>query len=480
MSITGSDSTESRAPAAVRHLALPLFLAAIFASFLFRLHAVIVSDMDEGTYLYAGKLVAQGLTPYRDFLLAHPPLVVLLTGGWIRLFGADVMAARLAYIAVILVSTTPLYLVTRATTRSQATALLSIAIYTTGMLYLANMGRTVRLEPMMNAFLIGAFACCLLRPASLPLRLLAGALLAGALLVKFVAAVPAGLFVLGDVFWNRPRPFSVRPYLAMTVGFTLVLVPAGVWLLAQAGFVDNAVRSQLIRPGLPLHARLTYLRQDFLRYPPIPIALLAGLWFLLRPSDHRLRILALTALGGTLALVFAFRTFFGYYLVQVLPWLAVLAAVTAWHVARRLTQRWQPLLATGAVLLGVAAPLLYGEVYYRHGEDHVASPARIVPLLRHTDGYLYTMFPSFALWSGRELYPWYYQVDSLIPRITGKISDDDFIHAFAASQTLVLWNGELKGYPRAQSYVQSNFRLILQDSHYTLWSRDGTTPAIAP
>jgi hypothetical protein len=288
------------------------------------------------------------------------------------------------------------------------------------------------------------------------------------------------LFVLGDLLWYRPRPFSFRPYAAMALGGALVLVPVGIWLLAQPGFIGGAVRAQLARPGLPLHTRLYYLRQDFVRYPPIPIALLAGVWLLWRPSDPRLRVLAFTTLGGTVALVFAFRTFFGYYLVQLLPWLAVLAAVTAWLVVRRLTTQWRPLLSAGTLLVGVAAPLLYGEVYYRHGTDHVSSPAHIVSLLRSTDGYIYTMFPSFALWSGRELYPWYYRVDSLIPRITGRIGDDDFVRAFTASQALVLWNGELNPYPQARAYAERHFTIIYQDSYYTLLVRNGDSRFTSP
>src|SRR5579859_5525520 len=102
-------------------------LVAVFVVFLYRLSSVVISDMDEGTYLYAGKLLTQGLLPYRDFLLAHPPLVVLLAAGWESLAGYDIMAARLAYLAVVLLSTIPLYLIARRLTGAMAGGLFAVA-----------------------------------------------------------------------------------------------------------------------------------------------------------------------------------------------------------------------------------------------------------------------------------------------------------------------------------------------------------------
>ena len=66
------------------------------------------------------------------------------------------------------------------------------------------------------------------------------------------------------------------------------------------------------------------------------LGLVAAGWMLARSRDPRLRTLALVTLGTSFALVFAFRTFFGYYLVQVLPWMAVLFAVSACPLVRRL------------------------------------------------------------------------------------------------------------------------------------------------
>ncbi len=453
-------------------LLLTGFLLVMFGSFLYRLASVVISDMDEGTYVYAGTLVARGSVPYRDFFLTHPPLSVMLLGGWIRLFGDDLMVVRLAYLTVILAGTVPLYLLVRTLARSRAAGLFGVAIYMAGMLFLADMGRTVRLEPLMNVFLIGAFACYLLRPDSPRARAAMGVLCALAVLVKLVAVIPLGLLVVGDLLWMRRGRRSLVLWTAAAAGAAVVAVPALIFLLNIDGFVDAVVRLQLQRPGLPLQTRVFYLRQDFVRDPLIPVALVAAAWYLLRGCDPRLRVVSLVSLGGTLALVFGFKTFFGYYLVQELPFMAIVVAVAAWAVLRRWAARWaSPLLLAGAVTAALVLPLLYGEWYYRTAHDHVSGPARIVAELRGGDGYLYTMYPSFALQSGRQLYPWRYAADSLVPRITGRLDDNDFIRVFSGSQALVLYTDELADYPAARAYVEREFHRVYVDPYYALWVR---------
>jgi hypothetical protein len=452
-------------------LLLGTTLLAVFLAFLFRLPDVIVSDMDEGTYLYAGKLVTEGLLPYRDFLLAHPPLLVFLAAGWERLFGFDVMLARGAYLSLTLLSTIPLYVLGRVLTRSRAAGLFSVVAYMSGMLLLGNMGRTVRLEPMMNAFLIAGFACCLLRRDSVPFRGVAGVLFAAAILVKLVAVVPISLLMVGELIWIAPHRRLIRAWAPMLAGGAVILLPAAMALLLTPNFLDDVLRSQVDRPGLPLQARLFYLVQDSTRYPLIPLALAAATWFVVRARDIRLKIISLVALAGTAALMLLFKTFFGYYLVQLLPFLALVAAVVGSAVARRLGRVRKPALVAAIVLLGFVLPIAYDEIYFRTGNEHVSSPAQIVPLLKQGEGYMYSMYPSFALASGRPLYPWPYAADSLIPRLGGSLTDDELISVFAGSTALVVYADELSAFPRAQAYAAEHFDVAYQDLYYTLFTR---------
>jgi 4-amino-4-deoxy-L-arabinose transferase-like glycosyltransferase len=453
-------------------------LAAVALAFFYRLGSVIVSDMDEGTYLYAGKLVGQGLMPYRDFLLAHPPVLVMLAAAWQGVGGADIMAARAAYLTVVLVSTVPLYALARHLADSRLAGLLAVISYTTGMLLLANMGRTIRLEPMMNGFLIAAFAMAFLRPRSSMCRFAVGALAAAAVLVKLVAIVPVALLFLSELlFYARDRRI-LASWLMVAAGGLIVLLPAASLLLAVPGFIDNVFLSQVERPALPPGVRGYYIWQDITRYPVIAIAFVAAAWWLVRSNDARFRALAMVALGTSVILVVAFRTFFGYYLVQTLPWLAVIFAVSCVNTARRMNAHWRLPLAASVLVLGVGVPFAYAEYYYRTASDHVSSPARIVSMLREGTGYIYTMYPAFALWSGRLIYPWYYQADALVPRLTGRLRDSSFIEAFAGSEALILYDGELAEYPDAAAYVRQYFALAYDDPFFALWVRSSPQPAV--
>jgi hypothetical protein len=450
------------------------FLALIFLAYGYHLGSVIVSDMDEGTYLLAGKLVAEGQVPYRDFMLTHPPAIAYLLGWWVDVAGPGVMPARIAYSVVVLGSTVPLYLLARSVTASRVGGVLSIAAYTTGMLLLANMGRTIRLEPLMNAALIAGTWMCLRTEPRASSTFLAGALLAGATLVKLVAAVPTIGILAADVLWRRAG--LPRRWLALSTGAALVAVPAAIVLLSQPRFLDDVIMAQFERPGLPLGTRVGYLLQDLARDPLVALGFVAAIWFAIRGHDGRLRTISLIALVSTFALIAAFRTFFGYYLVQVLPWLSITAAAALLELSRRLgpwiSERMSlRALAIGALCLATLVPLGYEEVYYRTAHDHGSSAAEIVGGLAATEGPMYSMYPSFALWTGRETCGSYYAADSLIARITGRLADDDFVSLFARCPTLVLWTGELDGYPRAKEYVAQNFSLGSSNLDYALWTR---------
>jgi hypothetical protein len=102
---------------------------------------------------------------------------------------------------------------------------------------------------------------------------------------------------------------------------------------------------------------------------------------------------------------------------------------------------------------------------------HVESPAEIIMRLRGGQSYLYAYNPTFALWSGRELYPWYYIVDNGLPRETGRIGEADFVRVLAESQDVILYSGEFDDFPVVRAYVEANFRLLYADEYFSLWTR---------
>jgi len=54
----------------------------------------IIHDYDEGAYSLAGKFITEGLVPYRDFMLVHPPVYVYLLAAAYKLFGYSFFVGR--------------------------------------------------------------------------------------------------------------------------------------------------------------------------------------------------------------------------------------------------------------------------------------------------------------------------------------------------------------------------------------------------
>ncbi len=457
---------------------LTTVLAVIFATYSYRLASVVVPSQDEGTYLYASKLIAAGEVPYRDFFVGHPPLLMYTMAIPFKLFGTDVMAARFFYMTLVLLSAIPLYVLVRQLSGNRWTALLSVPLYTTGMLFIANTGRTVRLEPFMNLFLILALASYLWRPDSLRMRFVVGVLLGTAVMVKFGAVLPAAFLVLGDAIWRwrkqSPGEF-VRSWVVAGAGAALVFAVVAAALLGGRDFFDAAVRSQLDRPSMSLDQRLEQFVSANARYPLVPLALLGSLWLLFWAKDPRLRLIALMTAGQVPFLVFAFKSFNNFYMIQLLPGAVIVWAVVAQEIAERLMRGlWTPIAIAGVLLTAIAAPLLYNEVYHHSREFHTTSAEAAVHELETGDGYIYALHPSFALASGRDLYPWYYTTDTYLARITGKAGAAEFIEVFAGSQGLVLFPGEFDYLPRVSAYIDEHFELTYQDQYWQVWSRRPT------
>jgi hypothetical protein len=86
-------------------------------------------DGDEGFFLVASRLVAQGLHPYQDFFFIHAPVVPYLFGGWFKLFGAGWYVARALAGLVAVVLGVLIFDHLRRTTGKDRWALLGVVLY---------------------------------------------------------------------------------------------------------------------------------------------------------------------------------------------------------------------------------------------------------------------------------------------------------------------------------------------------------------
>lgn len=75
-----------------RHKAI---VAIVLIFLVLKLMLPFLMEDDANVYWYMGKLVSEGVVPYRDFRVVHPPLMLFLSALFFRIFGAGLMVGRM-------------------------------------------------------------------------------------------------------------------------------------------------------------------------------------------------------------------------------------------------------------------------------------------------------------------------------------------------------------------------------------------------
>lgn len=455
---------------------LLLVASALFLALAWRLPSLVVSDADEGTYIYAGRLLTEGRFPYRDFLFAHPPGMILLTASAWLVSGGSLLGVRLFFLGLALLGLVPAVLLVQRFTRSWIAGLAAGEAVVVGLLFMANMGRTARLEPVMLVFLMWGFLAWVNAPRSIVIQALAGGLFAVATIVKLTSVVPIGLFLIGQLLWNRHEP---RRWIAAILGACALGIPALLICLGEPAFREWVLDAQVQRPRDTMDWRLTALAHASVRCPLLPLGLIAAGYELVRGRNPHVRSLALTALVTTFCLAFVFRSVATYYFALPVPFATV---VLATRVHAMVTTRAPHFAERGWTAIAFALPfaaLLFCEVYHRRAAEHVSEPQAIVPLLQGRQGAVWTMVPDFALFTERPLVDWYYVVDSYLPRKIGVLSDEAVQRSLAQTDTAVLYPSEFDQWPGAKRILERDFTLAHDGPAWHVWLRRVPAPGSA-
>ncbi|MEZ0447503.1 glycosyltransferase family 39 protein [Cellulomonas sp. ICMP 17802] len=205
---------------------------------------------DDGVYFASAMSFVHGAVPYRDFLLLHPPGIMLALAPFAALahWTSDSTAFAAARVAFILVGAASTVLVTRIARRWG-----TVAAVVAGVLYAlssaaAYADRLTLLEPLGTLTLLGAVVL-LLRAAEsrVPARWqwAAGAVLGLGVVVKIWAVVPAAIVVAWQL-WTQGRRPALRTGVGALVSTAVVVAPFAV--LAGPRMFRLVVQDQLGRP----------------------------------------------------------------------------------------------------------------------------------------------------------------------------------------------------------------------------------------
>jgi hypothetical protein len=328
---------------------------------------------DDGVYYSAADALLSGRLPYRDYLLLHPPGIVLALAPFAalgRLFG-DPAGLAIGRVAFMLVGAGSTVLVWQVARRWSATAGVVAGLFYALWLPAATTERTTVLEPLVNLGVLGALALLppdLVRGSWSP-RLSqriawAGVALGLAVVVKAWAIIP-----LVVVAWWLARAHGRRALGRFTVfgAAAAAVVSLPFFLAAPRSMVQMVVVDQLGRPNngvstferlariesLPAGTAMTATSLAFVLLVTGGAAVAAALLAWRRPGSRLWMALA----AAQFAMLLAAPSYFSSYACYAAPALALLAG-TASSEVRDMVRRWSPGWATlAAPVLGLCALL---------------------------------------------------------------------------------------------------------------------------
>jgi alpha-1,2-mannosyltransferase len=347
-----------------------LFLAGVaVAAFLVRLLPVLAGGglgfygrYDDGVYYTAADALTFGRVPYRDFVLLHPPGILLVLTPFAALgrLTSDpigMATGRLAFMAVGALNAVLVTVLARRWGRGAAVM--------AGLMYACWLPavygeETTLLEPVGGTALLIALLLLVKtkRPPSARAEVLAGAVLGLACAFKIWYVAPWAVVILWQFLAGRPRAAG-RVLVSGVLALLVVLLPF--FVLARARMFDMVVRDQLLRPQATA-PRLDRLSSIFgikgvlVAHPDpliatviVAVLLAVGAWVC--ATDPSARILV-ALLAGNLLVLSASPSYFGHYAaLTAAPATLVVAVVAAKLAAAARHRLWAKALY--ATLLAV-------------------------------------------------------------------------------------------------------------------------------
>lgn len=419
---------------------------------------------DEGVYLYAAKLVTQGLVPYKDFFLAHPPFLIAILAPLLKLVAFDINWFHFVYSILVLTTLFPLFFLVRYLTKSTIAASLSLVLFST---YQGLVSLYAR-EFSLRAFSLPFLAFALYFFYGKKNQLVAGALLALFAMAIIPNALLAVAFVACLLLEKSTSEQSIkrvflhyRPFLLSFGALTLAYY--AVTLLIPSAY-DNIITFQVSRPSLSFTERINILHEQALLDWPLYLFGMIGAIVMLKKHVA----LGLYVFASILLTVFTGKSFYEHYLII----LAVPLILAAGFFFQILTKRLFTPLAVALVLLIIyqnAYHALYNELIVRTSPHDFEAIAR----LKAVPEPVFTDEPILALYAGKTITPAYFAADMRAFATQEKSLDDpQYATTLQNSQAVILGPyGNPLITPKVEAYIEGKFQLIYESPWYKIYIR---------
>lgn len=414
---------------------------------------------DEGVYLYAAKLLGQGLIPYKDFFLAHPPYLLYPTQAILSVTNFNLNFFHFLYTVWFFGAIFPLYFVILKLTKSFLATILSIILFST-------FAELVQWDAHFFA----------LRQASMPLLIFSlyfifvkqkskvAGLLLGIFALSLVSNLLISLCLIIALYFSKPWSFKPKSFLAT---FSLIAILGYLLIMLIPNGFSNIISYQSSRPFVPYTTRLEWIK-NYLLANNWPILLL-GLAGTIVVRKKWLWLIFFNILS-MVAVIFVGPSFYPHYVTSLAIGFTLSSGVLISLFKHSI---YQKILISAAVLTSICLAS-YNHLKYHLLDNKTPGFFQVVDLLKQMPEPIFTFEPIYGLYAKRNLTFHYFASDMRYFRVTGtNLNDLEYLNILTGSNTVLLEqfaNSLLT--QKSLEYIKDNFILTYHDNEHKIYVRN--------
>ena len=274
---------------------------------------------DEHVYFYMGKLIANGYIPYKDFFLAHPPLLVLFPAILYKIIGFKLIIFKSIELIATILSALFIYLIAKHKFNI-IIVLTSVFLFFSSKLILFESTYYLGMGLTTLSFLIGIYYA--LNKGS---YFTAGSFMALSALTRLNSLILILVFAILLFMQNKRNSYR------FSLGFLSLFITANLLLVIIAGysFIQSVYLFHLLKPGIEsfnISIFINFVRDNFF---------LATVFLLFLFAKKKEISLFLVLIASYLVFLLLSSRIFNFYLVLIIPFIAIVAAYSIHDVLER-------------------------------------------------------------------------------------------------------------------------------------------------
>jgi len=349
---------------------------------------------DENVYLYMGKLVSEGVLPYRDFFYAHPPLQLIVIGILFKVFGFNMIILNLMPLAAIITGAFFLFRLVKEKFGSMEAIIAAILfLFTFDMLSLAT--DFVGTELAVMFFIIGFYFFSRENYAK------SGIFFGLASVTRLYSLIP--ILVIFVIVFLRDR----KHFLKLVIAFSLIFILTNSLLIILFGqnylapvYKYHFMKPKAAEPGFGVFYEV--IKTNWFLF-------LSSIFFIFVKDKRKIGDLLLIALFYILFL-FSLNKVFSHYFMLLFVFLAILGGYSLAYLAKRIKP--VNVVYASAIILSLifmwnaASDILFLENYsfsrFKAGEEMV----KFIRAYTKDDAIIFgddSIAPLLALTTGRRI-----------------------------------------------------------------------------